>query len=182
MCNLRPHEGRVPRADASTAARCRRALPCALQGDSGTDAFRCVEMREGAPWLWQADAYGVAACAHSLLHGRYLDVERVRDSGTGVREGRQGGLVSGGGWCRGVHGAHSARVPHYSPPSCLWALRSVPCASPLAPLAPLMPGSSAGAVSLRPVQPLKRQWACNLWDAFFHRLLNCAGAAPAGIP
>ncbi len=56
--------------------------PC-LQGDSGTDAFRCVEMREGAPWLWQADAYGVAACAHTLLHGRYLEVERVRDSATG---------------------------------------------------------------------------------------------------
>ncbi|KAL4440602.1 hypothetical protein ABPG75_003603 [Micractinium tetrahymenae] len=82
-----------------------------LQGDSGTDAFRCVEMREGAPWLWQADAYGVAACAHVLLHGRYLEVERVRDSST-------------------------------------------------------------GSVSLRPVLPFKRQWAGELWGAFFHRLLN----------
>ena len=31
-------------------------LPARPQGDSGTDAFRCVEMREGAPWLHQASA------------------------------------------------------------------------------------------------------------------------------
>ncbi|PRW05791.1 mitotic checkpoint serine threonine- kinase BUB1 [Chlorella sorokiniana] len=54
-----------------------------LQGDSGTDAFRCVEMREGRPWLWQADAYGAAATLHTLLFGQYMEVERVRDSNTG---------------------------------------------------------------------------------------------------
>jgi checkpoint serine/threonine-protein kinase len=55
-----------------------------VQGDSGTDSFRCVEMREGRPWTWQADAYGAAATAHCLLQGRYLEVERVRDAATGA--------------------------------------------------------------------------------------------------
>ncbi|PSC71993.1 mitotic checkpoint serine threonine-kinase BUB1 [Micractinium conductrix] len=82
-----------------------------LQGDSGTDSFRCVEMREGAPWVWQADTYGAAACAHVLLYGRYMEVERVRDSATGV-------------------------------------------------------------MSLRLAAPFKRQWAGELWGAFFARLLN----------
>jgi hypothetical protein len=57
----------------------------ALQGDSGTDAFRCVEMREGQPWLWQADSYGAAATVHTLLYGRYMEVERVRENATGER-------------------------------------------------------------------------------------------------
>lgn len=55
------------------------------QGDSSTDAFRCVEMREGRPWLWQADAYGAAATLHALLYGQYMEVERVRDSTSGER-------------------------------------------------------------------------------------------------
>ncbi|EFN53840.1 hypothetical protein CHLNCDRAFT_135925 [Chlorella variabilis] len=55
-----------------------------LQGDSGTDSFRCVEMREGRPWVWQADAYGVAATVHCLLYGRYMEVERVQEQATGA--------------------------------------------------------------------------------------------------
>jgi checkpoint serine/threonine-protein kinase len=50
---------------------------CRLQGDCGTDCFRCVEMREGSPWRWQADAYSVAGVLHCLLFGEYMDIERV---------------------------------------------------------------------------------------------------------
>lgn len=138
---------------------------CRLQGDSCTDAFRCVEMREGTPWLWQADAYGVAACAHTLLHGRYMQVERVRDSCTG-------GSIA---MCVLQVELCCPTEPH----SC-WpgpALHQVGCTKWPKPRAPHNPHyPSAGVVSLRPVQPLKRQWACELWGAFFRRLLNHSGA------
>jgi checkpoint serine/threonine-protein kinase len=49
-------------------------------GDCGTEAFRCVEMREERPWLWQADAYGAAGVVHCLLFGEYMEVERVMDA------------------------------------------------------------------------------------------------------
>jgi checkpoint serine/threonine-protein kinase len=54
-----------------------------LRGDCGTDAFRCVEMREGEEWVWQADAYGAAGVVHCLLFGEYMDVERVVEGATG---------------------------------------------------------------------------------------------------
>lgn len=80
---LHPPVARVPcfYPAAADALRCQCRL--ALQGDSGTDAFRCVEMREGQTWLWQADAYGAAATVHTLLYGRYMEVERVRENATG---------------------------------------------------------------------------------------------------
>lgn len=56
---------------------------CRLAGDSDTDAFRCVEMREGNPWLHQADSYGVACVAHCLLHGEYMEVERLVEVASG---------------------------------------------------------------------------------------------------
>jgi hypothetical protein len=49
-------------------------------GDCGTEAFRCVEMREERPWLWQADAYGAAGVVHCLLFGEYMEVERVMNA------------------------------------------------------------------------------------------------------
>jgi len=56
---------------------------CRLAGDSDTDAFRCVEMREGNPWLHQADSYGVACVAHCLLFGEYMEVERLVEVASG---------------------------------------------------------------------------------------------------
>jgi len=50
-----------------------------LKGDSETDAFRCVEMREMRPWLWQADTYSIACVLHCLIFGQYMEVERVID-------------------------------------------------------------------------------------------------------
>ncbi len=49
-------------------------------GDCDTEAFRCVEMREERPWLWQADAYGAAGVIHCLLFGEYMEVERVMNA------------------------------------------------------------------------------------------------------
>lgn len=51
-----------------------------MSGDCGTEAFRCVEMREGQPWLWQGDAYGAAGVLHCLLFGEYMEVERVMNA------------------------------------------------------------------------------------------------------
>jgi len=59
------------------------APAAALTGDSGTDSFRCTEMREGRPWLWHADAYGVAGILHCLLFGEYMDVERAIETSGG---------------------------------------------------------------------------------------------------
>lgn len=33
----------------------------------------CPEMREMRPWVWQVDYWGMAAIAHSLLFGKYMD-------------------------------------------------------------------------------------------------------------
>ena len=54
-----------------------------LFGDSSTESFRCVEMREHTPWLWQADTYGVACVIHCMIFGQYMEVDRVKDEMTG---------------------------------------------------------------------------------------------------
>ncbi|WPT13100.1 Putative inactive serine/threonine-protein kinase bub1 [Picochlorum sp. SENEW3] len=54
-----------------------------LFGDSETDSFRCVEMRESKPWLWQADTYAMACVLHCIIFGKYMEVERVIDQQTG---------------------------------------------------------------------------------------------------
>ncbi|CAI5466100.1 unnamed protein product [Closterium sp. Yama58-4] len=45
--------------------------------DSGTENFRCPEMEEGRPWTTQADLFAVCATAYCLLHGQYMEVERL---------------------------------------------------------------------------------------------------------
>lgn len=54
-----------------------------LFGDSGTESFRCIEMRERVPWLWQADAYAVAGVVHCLIQGKYMEIERATKESTG---------------------------------------------------------------------------------------------------
>lgn len=54
-----------------------------LFGDSDTEAFRCVQMRESKPWLWQSDLYNVACTIHCLIFGEYLEVDRVTNQNTG---------------------------------------------------------------------------------------------------
>ncbi len=54
-----------------------------LFGDSDTESFRCVEMRERTPWLWQGDAYAVACTIHCLIFGQYMEVDRVIHESSG---------------------------------------------------------------------------------------------------
>jgi len=38
------------------------------------ESFECVEMRENRPWTHGADLFAVAACAHFMLHGDYIQL------------------------------------------------------------------------------------------------------------
>ena len=49
----------------------------------------CAEMRELRPWTYQADYHGLAAIAHTLLFGRYIDT--VVEKGSGNALGGGGG-------------------------------------------------------------------------------------------
>src|SRR6185369_5007967 len=42
--------------------------------DWKTDEEDCVEMREGRPWKWQADYYGLAGVIYCMLHNEYLQI------------------------------------------------------------------------------------------------------------
>jgi len=42
-----------------------------------TDGLKCVEMREGRPWLHHIDLFGVAGTAYCLLFQDYMDVAKV---------------------------------------------------------------------------------------------------------
>jgi len=57
--------------------------------DWETCASDCAEMRELRPWTYQADYHGLAAIAHTLLFGRYID--------TVVQKGSGNALGGGGG-------------------------------------------------------------------------------------
>jgi checkpoint serine/threonine-protein kinase len=41
-----------------------------------TDGFTCIEMLEGKPWTYQTDLFGLAASAHVMLFGKYMEVEK----------------------------------------------------------------------------------------------------------
>ncbi|XP_036338653.1 uncharacterized protein LOC118748389 [Rhagoletis pomonella] len=38
------------------------------------NAFKCVEMREGRPWTYQLDLYGLAGVIHVMLFGKFMDI------------------------------------------------------------------------------------------------------------
>jgi len=60
-----------------------RAFTPAVQfiADWATTSTDCAEMRELRPWTYQADYHGIAAIAHTLLFGKYIDT--VVEKGTG---------------------------------------------------------------------------------------------------
>ena len=64
--------------------QCAQVLSCnalwLLQGDSCTEAFRCIEMQEGRPWSWDVDAFGLCSSVHCLLFGDYMQVEKTISS------------------------------------------------------------------------------------------------------
>ncbi|KAL7930913.1 Mad3/BUB1 homology region 1 domain-containing protein [Trichoderma chlorosporum] len=56
--------------------------------DWKTTAQDCPEMREGRPWTWQIDYYGLAGVVHCLLFGKYIETMRSDQGGLG-RGGRK---------------------------------------------------------------------------------------------
>lgn len=56
--------------------------------DWKTSAQDCPEMREGRPWTWQIDYYGLAGTIHCLLFGKYIETVRCDQGGLG-RTGRK---------------------------------------------------------------------------------------------
>ncbi|KOS21012.1 Checkpoint serine/threonine-protein kinase bub1 [Escovopsis weberi] len=43
----------------------------------------CPEMRDGRPWTWQIDYYGMAGVVHCLLFGKYIEAVRADQGGIG---------------------------------------------------------------------------------------------------
>ena len=74
----------VARIHFGTYAFSHKPLVSCLQGDSHTEAFRCIEMQEQREWLYGVDAYGIAAVAHCLLFGDYMAVEKATDAAGAV--------------------------------------------------------------------------------------------------
>ena len=57
-----------------------------------TDARDCVEMREGRPWTYQADYFGLAGIVYCMLYGKYIEASSIvrvtpssQDQGNGSR-------------------------------------------------------------------------------------------------
>ena len=66
-----------------------------LQGDSHTEAFRCIEMQEGRTWGWGIDAFGVCSTIHCLLFGDYMQVEKtISPEGESRQERQEHGVKS----------------------------------------------------------------------------------------
>ena len=63
----------------------RQALHVCVQGDSMTEAFRCIEMQEQRPWTYGVDAYGICAVAHCMLFGDYMHVVKAVDPSGGTQ-------------------------------------------------------------------------------------------------
>ncbi|KAL7924974.1 Mad3/BUB1 homology region 1 domain-containing protein [Trichoderma austrokoningii] len=56
--------------------------------DWKTTVQDCPEMREGRPWTWQIDYYGLAGVIHCLLFSKYIETVRSDQGGLG-RGGRK---------------------------------------------------------------------------------------------
>ena len=41
-----------------------------------TEGFICTEMLDQKPWTYQTDLFGIAGCAHVMLFGKYMEVEK----------------------------------------------------------------------------------------------------------
>lgn len=45
-----------------------------FQGQVATEGLECIAMRNGSPWCFDIDTYGLCVCAHTLLFGNYMEV------------------------------------------------------------------------------------------------------------
>lgn len=52
-----------------------------------TEGFTCCEMREGKPWTYETDYYGVAAIAYCFLFGSYMDVKKNSNGKWELKQG-----------------------------------------------------------------------------------------------
>jgi len=52
-----------------------------LMGKATCEEMMCVAMRQGFPWSFDVDTFGVCASAHVLLFGRHMNVQRRPDDG-----------------------------------------------------------------------------------------------------
>ncbi|XP_054719392.1 uncharacterized protein LOC129228705 [Uloborus diversus] len=41
-----------------------------------SESFRCPEMRDGKPWVFQLDWHGVLCCVHVMLFSKYMDIKK----------------------------------------------------------------------------------------------------------
>ena len=49
----------------------------AFVADWATDARDCVEMRDGRPWTYQADYFGLAGIVYCMLYGKYIEASSI---------------------------------------------------------------------------------------------------------
>ena len=68
----------------------------AFVADWATDARDCVEMREGRPWTYQADYFGLAGIVYCMLYGKYIEASSIaqatvtpQHNGAGAEQHRQ---------------------------------------------------------------------------------------------
>ncbi|KAJ4981953.1 hypothetical protein NE237_032790 [Protea cynaroides] len=53
-----------------------------FKGDCRTSGFCCVEMQENKPWRFQVDTYGLCVIVHMMLHGSYMEIQKVSSDGS----------------------------------------------------------------------------------------------------
>ncbi|KAL9933671.1 hypothetical protein V8E36_007329 [Tilletia maclaganii] len=61
--------------------------------DWDADERDCLQMREGKPWVYEVDYFGIAAVAHCLLFGKYIETKTVADDKEGSNAGARLALV-----------------------------------------------------------------------------------------
>lgn len=51
-----------------------------LRGNACREDMRCVAMRNGKPWSFDADTYGILCSVHVLLFGTHIDIRKGKNS------------------------------------------------------------------------------------------------------
>lgn len=49
-----------------------------FRGNATNDDMKCVAMRNGHPWSYDVDTFGILCCAHVLLHGTHMQIKKGR--------------------------------------------------------------------------------------------------------
>jgi len=50
-----------------------------FEGCCTAKSFECIEMREGRPWKYQVDTFGLCSCVHFMLFGTFMELLAVTD-------------------------------------------------------------------------------------------------------